>query len=315
MSKYGTANAEQKVARVPVKFAPTNRSERLKKPRWIRARFPGTPEVARLKGILRERGLNTVCEEASCPNLGECFGNGTATFMILGDICTRRCPFCDVAHGRPQPVDPKEAARPAETVHEMGLSYVVVTSVDRDDLRDGGAQHFAECIGALRAACPGLTIEILTPDFRARIEKAIDLLGTEPPDIFNHNLETVPRLYKRVRPGADYQHSLNLLKSFGERFPNVPTKSGLMLGLGEEIGEVESVMQDLRHHGVSLLTLGQYLQPTRHHLPVERYLSPGEFEALADAGFQMGFAHVASAPMVRSSYHADQQARAARRSF
>jgi len=315
VSKYGTANAEQKVARVPVKFAPTNRSERLKKPRWIRARFPGTPEVARLKGILRERGLNTVCEEASCPNLGECFGNGTATFMILGDICTRRCPFCDVAHGRPQPVDPKEAARLAETVHEMGLSYVVVTSVDRDDLRDGGAQHFAECIGALRAACPGLTIEILTPDFRARIEKAIDLLGTEPPDIFNHNLETVPRLYKRVRPGADYQHSLNLLKSFGERFPNVPTKSGLMLGLGEEIGEVESVMQDLRHHGVSLLTLGQYLQPTRHHLPVERYLSPGEFEALADAGFQMGFAHVASAPMVRSSYHADQQARAARRSF
>ena len=315
MSKYGTANAEQKVARVPVKFAPTKRSERLKKPPWIRARFPGTPEVARLKGILRERGLNTVCEEASCPNLGECFGNGTATFMILGDICTRRCPFCDVAHGRPQPVDPKEAARLAETVHEMGLSYVVVTSVDRDDLRDGGAQHFAECIGALRAACPGLTIEILTPDFRARIEKAIDLLGTEPPDIFNHNLETVPRLYKRVRPGADYQHSLNLLKSFGERFPNVPTKSGLMLGLGEEIGEVESVMQDLRHHGVSLLTLGQYLQPTRHHLPVERYLSPGEFEALADAGSQMGFAHVASAPMVRSSYHADQQARAASQSF
>lgn len=315
MSKYGTANAEQKVARVPVKFAPTNRSERLKKPRWIRARFPGTPEVARLKGILRERGLNTVCEEASCPNLGECFGNGTATFMILGDICTRRCPFCDVAHGRPQPVDPKEATRLAETVREMGLSYVVVTSVDRDDLRDGGAQHFAECIGALRAACPGLTIEILTPDFRARIEKAINLLGAEPPDIFNHNLETVPRLYKRVRPGADYQHSLNLLKSFGERFPNVPTKSGLMLGLGEEIGEVESVMQDLRHHGVSLLTLGQYLQPTRHHLPVERYLSPGEFEALADAGSQMGFAHVASAPMVRSSYHADQQARAASQSF
>ncbi len=314
MSKYGTANAEQKVARVPVKFAPTKPNERLKKPPWIRARFPGTPEVARLKGILRERGLNTVCEEASCPNLGECFGNGTATFMILGDICTRRCPFCDVAHGRPRPVDPKEAARLAETVREMRLSYVVVTSVDRDDLRDGGAQHFAECIGALRAACPGLKIEILTPDFRARIEKAINLLGTEPPDIFNHNLETVPRLYKRVRPGADYQHSLNLLKSFGERFPTVPTKSGLMLGLGEEIGEVESVMQDLRYHGVSLLTLGQYLQPTRHHLPVERYLSPSEFEALADSGSQMGFAHVASAPMVRSSYHADQQARAASQS-
>ena len=203
MSKYGSANAEQKVARVPVKFAPTERSDRLKKPAWIRARFPGTPEVARLKKILRGRGLNTVCEEASCPNLGECFGNGTATFMILGDVCTRRCPFCDVAHGRPQPVDSEEAVRLAETVREMGLNYVVVTSVDRDDLRDGGAQHFADCIGALRSACPGLEIEILTPDFRARVEKALDLLGTQLPDIFNHNLETVPRLYRRVRPGAD----------------------------------------------------------------------------------------------------------------
>ena len=311
MSKYGSVNAEQKVARVPVKFAPTERSERLKKPAWIRARFPGTPEVARLKKILRGHGLNTVCEEASCPNLGECFGNGTATFMILGDVCTRRCPFCDVAHGRPQPVDTGEAIRLAETVREMGLQYVVVTSVDRDDLRDGGAQHFADCIGALRAACPELEIEILTPDFRTRVDKALDLLAAQLPDVFNHNLETVPRLYKRVRPGADYQHSLNLLKDFKKRFQNVPTKSGLMLGLGEEISEVEAVMQDLRDHGVSLLTLGQYLQPTRHHLPVERYVDPQEFEMLAKNGYEMGFSHVASAPMVRSSYHADQQAKAA----
>jgi len=311
VSKYGSVNAEQKVARVPVKFAPTERSERLKKPAWIRARFPGTPEVARLKKILRGHGLNTVCEEASCPNLGECFGNGTATFMILGDVCTRRCPFCDVAHGRPQPVDTGEAIRLAETVREMGLQYVVVTSVDRDDLRDGGAQHFADCIGALRAACPELEIEILTPDFRTRVDKALDLLAAQLPDVFNHNLETVPRLYKRVRPGADYQHSLNLLKDFKKRFQNVPTKSGLMLGLGEEISEVEAVMQDLRDHGVSLLTLGQYLQPTRHHLPVERYVDPQEFKALAKSGYEMGFAHVASGPMVRSSYHADQQAKAA----
>ena len=311
MSKYGSVNAEQKVARVPVKFAPTDRNARLKKPAWIRARFPGSPEVIRLKKILRERGLNTVCEEASCPNLGECFGNGTATFMILGDICTRRCPFCDVAHGRPQAVDSDEATRLSETVRQMGLSYVVVTSVDRDDLRDGGAQHFANCIGALRAACPGIEIEILTPDFRGRAEKALDILGTRLPDIFNHNLETVPRLYKRVRPGADYQHSLSLLKAFGDQFSSVPTKSGLMLGLGEDIDEVVSVMHDLRQHGVSLLTLGQYLQPTRHHLPVERYASPTEFESLAETGYEIGFAHVASAPMVRSSYHADQQARAA----
>ena len=311
MSKYGSVNAEQKVARVPVKFAPTERSERLKKPAWIRARFPGTPEVARPKKILRGHGLNTVCEEASCPNLGECFGNGTATFMILGDVCTRRCPFCDVAHGRPQPVDTGEAIRLAETVREMGLQYVVVTSVDRDDLRDGGAQHFADCIGALRAACPELEIEILTPDFRTRVEKALDLLATQLPDVFNHNLETVPRLYKRVRPGADYQHSLDLLKDFKKRFQGVPTKSGLMLGLGEEISEVEAVMQDLRDHGVSLLTLGQYLQPTRHHLPVERYVDPQEFKALAKSGYEMGFSHVASGPMVRSSYHADQQAKAA----
>ena len=231
--------------------------------------------------------------------------------MILGDVCTRRCPFCDVAHGRPQPVDTGEAIRLADTVREMGLNYVVVTSVDRDDLRDGGAQHFADCIGALRAACPQLEIEILTPDFRTRVEKALDLLATQLPDVFNHNLETVPRLYKRVRPGANYQHSLNLLKDFKKRFQDVPTKSGLMLGLGEEISEVEAVMQDLRDHGVSLLTLGQYLQPTRHHLPVERYVDPQEFKALAKTGYEMGYSHVASAPMVRSSYHADQQAKSA----
>ena len=285
--------------------------ERRRLPAWLKAKAPGSPNYMDIKRLVAEKRLHTVCESAHCPNIGECWGQRTATFMILGDVCTRRCPFCDVAHGRPQPVDAEEAVRLAETVREMGLQYVVVTSVDRDDLRDGGAQHFAECIGALRAACPELEIEILTPDFRTRVEKALDLLGTQLPDIFNHNLETVPRLYKRVRPGADYQHSLDLLKEFKKRFQDVPTKSGLMLGLGEEISEVESVMQDLRDHGVSLLTLGQYLQPTRHHLPVERYVDPQEFEALAKSGYEMGFSHVASAPMVRSSYHADQQAKAA----
>tara|TARA_B100000959_G_scaffold25899_1_gene25059 strand:- start:213 stop:1190 length:978 start_codon:yes stop_codon:yes gene_type:complete len=308
MSRYGSDSAGLKVARVPIKFAPTERNQRLRKPSWIRARFPGTPAVSRLKQILREQGLNTVCEEASCPNLGECFGNGTATFMILGDICTRRCPFCDIAHGRPPPVDPDEPARLARTVKQMALQYVVVTSVDRDDLRDGGATHFVESIKALRAASPDLQIEILTPDFRARLDKALDILVSNPPDVFNHNLETVPRLYRRVRPGSDYSHSLILLQRFLEHCPNVPTKSGLMLGLGEHLSEVESVMQDLRSHGVTLLTLGQYLQPTRHHLPVERYVTPNEFDALATVGRKMGFVHVASAPMVRSSYHADRQA-------
>ena len=307
MSKYGENNAAQKVARVPVKFSPTERQQRLRKPAWIRARFPGTPEVTRLKKVLRDQGLNTVCEEASCPNLAECFGNGTATFMILGDVCTRRCPFCDVAHGRPQPPDRDEPERLASTVRQMGLRYVVVTSVDRDDLRDGGATHFVDCISALRAASPQLQIEILTPDFRARLDKALGILTANPPDVFNHNLETVPRLYRRVRPGADYQHSLDLLKSFAERCPQVPTKSGLMLGLGEGIDEVEAVMEGLRSHYVQRLTLGQYLQPTRYHLPVERYVEPLEFERLAKLGQKMGFSHVASAPMVRSSYHADQQ--------
>lgn len=312
MSKYGPQNAEQKVARVPVKFAPTDREQRLKKPEWIRAKFPGTPEVLRLKEILRERNLNTVCEEASCPNLGECFGNGTATFMILGDVCTRRCPFCDVAHGRPGGVDIAEPQRLAETVNSMGLRYVVVTSVDRDDLRDGGAQHFADCISALRERCTTTDIEILTPDFRGRAAKAIGILSQAPPDVFNHNLETVPRLYRRVRPGADYQHSLTLLKDFAAACGTVPTKSGLMLGLGETLDEVIEVMGDLRAHDVQLLTLGQYLQPTKHHLPVERFVPPQEFDTLAEAGKEMGFAHVASGPMVRSSYHADQQAKLAK---
>jgi len=312
MSKYGPQNAEQKVARVPVKFAPTDREQRLKKPEWIRAKFPGTPEVLRLKEILRERNLNTVCEEASCPNLGECFGNGTATFMILGDVCTRRCPFCDVAHGRPGGVDIAEPQRLAETVNSMGLRYVVVTSVDRDDLRDGGAQHFADCISALRERCTTTDIEILTPDFRGRAAKAIGILSQAPPDVFNHNLETVPRLYRRVRPGADYQHSLTLLKDFAAACGMVLPKSGLMLGLGETLDEVIEVMGDLRAHDVQLLTLGQYLQPTKHHLPVERFVPPQEFDALAEAGKEMGFAHVASGPMVRSSYHADQQAKLAK---
>ena len=299
----------EKMSRVPVKFAASKRADLLPKPPWIRAQFPGTPEVVRLKTILRENKLNTVCEEASCPNLGECFSNGTATFMIMGDICTRRCPFCDVAHGRPGSLDPDEPSNLARTVKKMGLDHVVITSVDRDDLRDGGANHFKKCIDAIRTVSPGTTVEILTPDFRGRTIKAIDQLVTSPPDIFNHNLETVPRLYKRVRPGADYGHSLGLLKDFGECCPDLPTKSGLMLGVGETIPEVEAVMQDMRDHGVRLLTLGQYLQPSLDHLPVERYVTPEEFLDLATLGSRMGFGHVASGPMVRSSYHADQQAR------
>ena len=304
-----------KVSRVPVKFPMTDRAERLPKPNWIRAQFPGTPEVARLKKILRQNQLHTVCEEANCPNLGECFGNGTATFMIMGALCTRRCPFCDVAHGRPLPLDPNEPIALTRTVCEMGLSYVVITSVDRDDLRDGGAGHFAACVSALRADMPEIQIEILVPDFRGRADVALDILSQSPPDVFNHNLETVPRLYRRVRPGADYEHSLTLLRQFGERCSGIPTKSGLMLGLGETSKEVEAVMNDLRDHGVQILTLGQYLQPSLHHLPVERYVDPEEFNNLRIAGKKIGFAHIASGPMVRSSYHADQHARAARVGF
>lgn len=298
-----------KMARIPIKITPTDPQQRLRKPAWIRAVFPGTPEVMRLKQILRDNHLHTVCEEASCPNLGECFGHGTATFMIMGAICTRRCPFCDVGHGRPQPLDPEEPANLARTVAAMGLRYVVITSVDRDDLRDGGAAHFAACVRAVRAAQPGIVIETLTPDFRGRMETALAILEREPPDVFNHNLETVPRLYRQARPGADYLLSLTLLQRFKERQPSVPTKSGLMLGLGETTTEIEVVMRDLRAHGVTMLTLGQYLQPSVHHLPVERYAPPAEFEYLRQVGEAMGFTHVASAPLVRSSYHADTQAR------
>jgi lipoic acid synthetase len=264
--------------------------------------------VQQLKRVLREMRLHTVCEEAACPNLGECFGHGTATFMIMGDICTRRCPFCDVAHGRPNPLDPDEPVNLAETIRAMGLSYVVITSVDRDDLRDGGAGHFVACIEAVRESNPDIRVEILVPDFRGRMERVLEILDRAPPDVFNHNLETVPRLYRKARPGSDYDWSLELIRAFKARHPDVPTKSGLMLGLGEESDEVEAVMRDLRAHDCDMLTLGQYLQPSRHHLPVERFVEPEEFERLRRVGEAMGFAHVASGPMVRSSYHADRQA-------
>lgn len=297
---------ESKVSRIPVKVIPA--ATRLPKPNWIRARSPTSPDVIRLKKVLREQGLNTVCEEAACPNLGECFNHGTATFMIMGAICTRRCPFCDVAHGRPDPLNADEPRQLGETVRAMGLRYVVVTSVDRDDLRDGGAAHFADCIAAIRSAAPDTRIEVLVPDFRGREVLALDILRNSPPDVFNHNLETVPRLYRQARPGADYHGSLSLLQQFKLACPALPTKSGLMLGLGEELDEVLVVMRDLRAHGCDMLTLGQYLQPSPHHLPVARYVTPEEFEWLAQQGHEMGFANVASGPMVRSSYHADRQA-------
>lgn len=295
-----------KMARIPIKVEPTETPQR--KPAWIRAKSPAGPDVQRLKKVLRDMRLHTVCEEASCPNLGECFAHGTATFMIMGDICTRRCPFCDVAHGRPDALDPDEPKHLAETIQAMGLRYVVVTSVDRDDLRDGGAQHFVSCIQTIRSLNPDTRIEILVPDFRGRMDRALDILRAAPPDVFNHNLETVPALYKKVRPGSDYQWSLELLQRFKEEHPQVPTKSGLMLGVGETLEEVRQVMQDLRAHRVDMLTLGQYLQPSKHHLPVDRFVHPDEFEQLRENGEQMGFSQVASGPMVRSSYHADQQA-------
>ncbi len=295
-----------KMARIPVKFEVTTQMPR--KPAWIRARLGHSAEVDRIKSILRRENLHTVCEEASCPNLSECFGKGTATFMIMGDICTRRCPFCDVAHGRPNPLDTEEPQKLAATIASLGLRYVVITSVDRDDLRDGGAAHFADCIRQARMASPALRIEVLVPDFRGRMDPALAIFADTPPDVFNHNLETVPRLYRRARPGSDYAWSLELLRRFKALHPVVPTKSGLMLGLGESIEEIEQVMRDLRQHGVDMLTLGQYLQPSPNHLPVERFVHPDEFERLRVAGEQMGFAHVASGPMVRSSYHADVQA-------
>ena len=297
---------ESKVSRIPVKVVPAIMP--LRKPAWIRARSPNSPEVARLKTVLREHKLHTVCEEASCPNLGECFGHGTATFMIMGNICTRRCPFCDVAHGRPNALDADEPENLARTIAAMGLKYVVVTSVDRDDLRDGGAAHFVACIQAIRQHTPQTKLEILVPDFRGRMDVALEILNNNPPDVFNHNLETVPRLYKQARPGSDYAWSLLLLQRFKQQHPTLPTKSGVMLGLGETLQEVQQVMADLRAHGCDMLTLGQYLQPSQHHLPVARYVTPQEFDELADVGRALGFVNVASGPMVRSSYHADLQA-------
>lgn len=296
-----------KTARIPIKIETTTRP--LRKPAWIRARSPSDPAVARLKEVLRENRLHTVCEEASCPNIGECFSGGTATFMIMGDICTRRCPFCDVAHGRPDALDADEPENLGRTIQAMELRYVVVTSVDRDDLRDGGAAHFSACITAIRNYSPEIRIEVLVPDFRGRMDRALDILTKTPPDVFNHNLETVPSLYRKVRPGSDYQWSLDLLQRFHALHPDVPTKSGLMLGVGETIAEVEQVMRDLREHDCAMLTLGQYLQPSVHHLPVDRFVHPDEFEQLAELGRALGFTHVASGPMVRSSYHADEQAK------
>jgi lipoic acid synthetase len=292
-----------------LKFFPR---EKLPKPGWIRVRAPATDSRFHdIKRILREQKLHTVCEEASCPNIGECFGKGTATFMILGDICTRRCPFCDVAHGRPLAPDAEEPRHLAETIRKLELSYVVITSVDRDDLRDGGAQHFVNCIRAVREASPRTTIEVLVPDFRGRLERALEVLSAAPPDVMNHNLETVPRLYKDARPGGDYAHSLELFSLYRKYKPETPTKSGLMVGLGETDDEILGVMRDLRAHDVAMLTIGQYLAPSPHHLPVARYVHPDTFAMFEREAAVMGFRHAAIGPMVRSSYHADQQARRA----
>jgi lipoyl synthase len=296
----------EKVARIPVKIIPTEELPR--KPDWIRVRMPISPEVERIKQLLRKHKLHSVCEEAACPNLGECFSGGTATFMIMGDICTRRCPFCDVGHGRPKPLDADEPKNLASAIADLRLKYVVITSVDRDDLRDGGAQHFADCLREIRRVAPGTQLETLVPDYRGRMDIALEITASEPPDVFNHNLETVPRLYKAARPGSDFEWSLDLLEKFKQRVPGVPTKSGLMLGLGETDEEVIEVMQRMREHDIDMLTLGQYLQPSLHHLPVKRYVTPEEFDRLAEVGYGMGFSQVASGPMVRSSYHADQQA-------
>ena len=295
-----------KMARIPVKVIPTEEIPR--KPDWLRVRMPASPEIARIKSTLREHKLSSVCEEANCPNLGECFSNGTATFMIMGDICTRRCPFCDVAHGRPNALSPDEPKELAVAIRDMRLKYVVITSVDRDDLRDGGAQHFVDCIQETRALSPNIEIETLVPDFRGRMDVALDVLQIAPPDVFNHNLESIPRLYRQVRPGSDYQWSLDLLKNFKERCPEVPTKSGLMVGMGESFEEIVEVMKDLRAHGVDMLTIGQYLQPSKHHFPMDRFVHPEEFERYEQVAKELGFKHAACGPLVRSSYHADKQA-------
>ncbi len=298
-----------KTARIPIKVVVQNAAERLKKPDWIRVKAgSSSSRFYEIKEILRDAKLHTVCEEASCPNIGECFGKGTATFMIMGDLCTRRCPFCDVGHGRPLPLDADEPRHLAETIAKLKLKYVVITSVDRDDLRDGGAGHFVDCIRQTRALSPATRIEILTPDFRGRLDRSLAILREAPPDVMNHNLETVPRLYKQARPGSDYAHSLKLLKDFKAEHPNTPTKSGLMVGLGETNEEILEVMRDLRAHDVNMLTVGQYLQPSAHHLPVLRYVPPDEFKMFETEAVKMGFIHAACGPMVRSSYHADQMA-------
>jgi lipoic acid synthetase len=297
---------ELKTARIPIKVVVEG--EPLRKPEWIRVRAGGGERFTEIKRILREAKLHTVCEEASCPNIGECFGHGTATFMILGDLCTRRCPFCDVAHGRPEPPDAEEPMHLAETIAALKLAYVVITSVDRDDLRDGGARHFVDCIRAVRARSPATRIEVLTPDFRGRLARALEILAEAPPDVMNHNLETVPRLYRQARPGSDYAHSLALLGDFKAAHPGLPTKSGLMVGLGETPDEILAVMRDLRAHHVDMLTIGQYLQPSKHHLPVARYAHPDEFRMFEEEAARMGFVNAACGPMVRSSYHADRQA-------
>ncbi len=297
----------EKVARIPVKVIPT--VDLLKKPDWIRVKIPASPQISHIKDTLRKHKLASVCEEASCPNLGECFSNGTATFMIMGEICTRRCPFCDVAHGKPKPLAENEPRELAEAIAEMRLRYVVITSVDRDDLKDSGAQHFANCISETRRLNPDIQIEVLVPDFRGRMEIALDILEKTPPHVFNHNLETVPRLYRQARPGADYKWSLELLRRYKERVPSVTTKSGLMLGLGETKEEAMEVMRDMKAHNIDMVTLGQYLQPSRDHLAVARFVHPDEFEELRAYGEALGFSHVASGPLVRSSYHADKQAK------
>ena len=299
-----------KMALIPVKFMPDPNEEVLRKPDWMRIKLPpSSQKIEHIKSTLRKNKLHSVCEEASCPNLAECFNHGTATFMIMGAICTRRCPFCDVAHGRPLALDPDEPQKLALTIKEMGLKYVVITSVDRDDLRDGGAQHFADCIKQIREHSPQTRIEILTPDFRGRMEQALEVFRETPPDVFNHNLETAPRMYRVARPGADYKWALELLRRIKEMHPHVPTKSGVMMGLGETNEEIVQVLKDLREHGVNMLTLGQYLQPSRHHLPVKRYVPPAEFDELKDVAMDLGFSHAACGPFVRSSYHADLQAK------
>ncbi|MDE2146041.1 MAG: lipoyl synthase [Burkholderiales bacterium] len=309
---HAKQKAQAKTARIPIKVVPAEDGAVLKKPAWIRVKAASADtRFYEIKQILREHRLHTVCEEASCPNIGECFGKGTATFMIMGDKCTRRCPFCDVGHGRPDPLDADEPLNLARTIAALKLQYVVITSVDRDDLRDGGAAHFVACIEKTRELSPQTKIEVLVPDFRGRDDRALEILQAAPPDVMNHNLETVPRLYKEARPGSDYAFSLNLLKKFKARHPGVPTKSGLMVGLGETDEEILQVMREMRAHGIDMLTLGQYLAPSGHHLPVRRYVHPDTFRMFEREAAAMGFSHAAVGPMVRSSYHADQQAHAA----